>query len=153
VSITAGKKQHTLKNTVLSCPDKFIVFLGRTFSGHNHDYSMLKHEFPPELDWFEDLHVRVDLGYQGIQSDYRGDQIEIPTKKSRKSKKNPNPQLSDAQKAANKALSQVRIFIEHAIGGMKRYTILVHVFRNRKADFEDDAVGICAGLWNLALSY
>ena len=26
-------------------------------------------------------------------------------------------------------------------------------FRNRKADFEDDAVGICAGLWNFALSY
>jgi hypothetical protein len=50
-------------------------------------------------------------------------------------------------------LSQVRIFIEHAIGGMKRYNILVQVFRNRKADFEDDAIGICAGLWNFALSY
>jgi hypothetical protein len=50
-------------------------------------------------------------------------------------------------------LSQIRIFIEHAIGGMKRSNILVHVFRNRKADFEDDAVGICAGLWNFALSY
>ena len=137
----------------MSLPDKFIVFLGRTFSGHNHDYSMLKQECPPELDWFEDIHVRVDLGYQGIQAEYRGDRIEIPTKKPRKSQKNPNPQLSDVHKAANKALSQVRIFIEHAIGGMKRYNILVHVFRNRKADFEDDAVGICAGLWNLALSY
>jgi hypothetical protein len=50
-------------------------------------------------------------------------------------------------------LSRVRIFIEHAIGGMKRYNILVHAFRNRKANFEDDAVGICAGLWNFALSY
>jgi hypothetical protein len=30
VSITAEKKQHTLKNTVMSLPDKFIVFLGRT---------------------------------------------------------------------------------------------------------------------------
>lgn len=88
-----------------------------------------------------------------MQSDYRGDQIAMPTKKPRKSKKNPKPQLSDAQQAANKVLSQVRIFIEHAIGGMKRYNILVHVFRNRKADFEDDAVGICAGLWNFALSY
>jgi hypothetical protein len=100
-----------------------------------------------------DIHVRVDLGYQGIQSDYRGDYIDIPTKKPRKSKKTPDPQLNDDQKAANKALSQVRIFIEHAIGGMKRSNILVHVFRNRKADFEDDAVGICAGLWNLMLSY
>src|SRR5262252_7983608 len=152
-SITAGKKQHTLKNTVMSLPDTFIVFLGRTFSGHNHDYSMLKQELPPALDWFTDINVRVDLGYLGMQSDYRGDRIDIPTKKPRKSKKNPNLQLSDEQKATNKALSQIRIFIEHAIGGMKRYNILVHVFRNRKADFEDDAVGICAGLWNFALSY
>ena len=88
-----------------------------------------------------------------MQSDYRGDQIDIPTTKPRKSKKNPHPQLSDAQKAANTALSQIRIFIEHAIGGMKRYNILVHVFRNRKVDFEDDAIGVCAGLWNRALSY
>ena len=147
------KKQHTLKNTVMSFPDKFIVFLGRTFSGHNHDYSMLKQEFPPELDWFAGLNVRVDLGYLGMQSDYRGEQIDMPTKKPRKSQKNLNPQLSDEQKATNKALSQIRIFIEHAIGGMKRYNILVHAFRNRKADFEDDAVGVCAGLWNFVLSY
>jgi hypothetical protein len=147
------KKQHTLKNTVMSLPNKLIVFLGRTFSGHNHDYNMLKQEFPPELDWFADIHVGVDLGYQGMQSDYSGDQIDIPTKKPRKGKKHLNPQLSAEQKVANKVLSQVRIFIEHAIGGMKRYNILVHVFRNRKADFEDDAIGVCAGLWNLALSY
>jgi len=113
---------------------------------------MLKQAFPPELDWLIDLNVRVDLGYWGIQSDYRGDQIDLPTKKPRTSQKNPNPPLSDAQKGANKVLSQVRIFIEHAIGGMKRYTILVHGFRNRKADFEDDAIGVCAGLWNFVLS-
>ena len=114
---------------------------------------MLKQEFPPELGWFADIHVRVDLGYLGIQSDYRSDRIAIPTKKPRKSQKHPNPPLSEEQKTANTALSQLRIFIEHAIGGMKRYNILVQVFRNRKVDFEDDAVGICAGLWNFALSY
>src|SRR6266436_7032700 len=135
VSMTVEKKQHTLKNTIMSLPDKCIVFLGRTLSGHNHDYIMLKQEFPPELDWFTDINVRVDLGYLGIRSDYRGERIDIPTKKPRKSKKNPNSHLSDDQKAANTALSQVRIFIEHAIGGMKRYNILVPVFRNRKADF------------------
>jgi hypothetical protein len=137
----------------MSLPDKFIVFLGRTFSGHNHDYSMLKQELPPEVDWFTDINVLVDLGYQGIQSDYRGDQIEVPHKKPHKSKKNPNSQLSEEQRATNKALSQVRIFVENAIGGMKRYNILVHDFRNRKENFEDDAIGVCAGLWNLVLSY
>jgi hypothetical protein len=40
-----------------------------------------------------------------MQSDSHGDRIDIPTKKPRKSQKNPNPQLSDAQKVANKVLS------------------------------------------------
>jgi DDE superfamily endonuclease len=137
----------------MSLRDKFIVFLGRTFSGHNHDDSMLKQEFPPEIDGFRDIHVRVDLGYQGIQSDYQSEQIDIPHKKPRKSQKNQNPELSADQKAVNKALSQVRIVVEHAIGGMKRYNILVHGFRNRKENFEDDVIGVCAGLWNLVLSY
>ena len=56
----SGKKQQTLKHTVMSLPDKFLVFLGRTLSGHHHDYRMLKQEFPPEVDWFTELHVRVD---------------------------------------------------------------------------------------------
>ena len=137
----------------MSMPDKFIVFLGRTFSGHNHDYSMLKQELPLDFAWFRDLEVWVDLGYQGIQSDYEGDMIEIPHKKPRKSKKNPHPELTVEQRAENKAVSQIRIFIEHAIGGMKRFNILVQRFRNHKEDFEDDSVGICAGLWNLNLCY
>jgi hypothetical protein len=147
------KRQHMKKNTVMSSPDKWIVFVGRTFSGRNHDYKMLKEEFPPDVDWFSDLHVLVDLGYQGIQSDYVGDQIEIPHKKPRKSKVNPNPSLSADQKAENQALSRIRVFVENAIGGMKRYNILVHRFRNRVKHFEDDVIGICAGLWNLTLAY
>ena len=58
--ITVEKKQHTLKNTVMSLPNKLIVFLGRTLSGHNHDDLMLQQELPPELDWFTDINVRVD---------------------------------------------------------------------------------------------
>ena len=151
--MTAEQKQHMLKNTVMALPDKFIVFLGRTFSGHHHDSLLLNQEFPPELDGCTDLHVRVDLGYLGIQSDYSGAQIDIPTKKPRKSHKNPNPQLSEEQRAAHTAWSRMRIFIEHAIGGMKRYDIVVHTFRNRLEHFEDDVIGVCAGLWNLVLSY
>ena len=61
VSMTAEKKQHTLKNTVMARPDTFIIFLGRTFSGPHHDYLMLKQELPPELAWVTDINVRVDL--------------------------------------------------------------------------------------------
>lgn len=150
----SGKKRgHRIKNTVMSTLDKFIVFLGRTFTGHNHDYTMLKEELPPDLDWFTDIDVLVDLGYLGIQTDYVGAGIEIPVKKPRKSKKNPDPKLTDDQKATNKALSQLRIFVENAIAGIKRYNILVHRFRNLKANFEDDVIALCAGLWNFTLSY
>src|SRR5437870_2527047 len=137
----------------MSLPDQWIVFLGRTLRGHHHDDTMLQQAFPPEVEWFTDMKVRVDRGYLGMQSDYRGDQIALPTKKPRKSHKNPNPPLSEEQRAANTALSRVRIFIEPAIGGMKRYNILVHTFRNRIEHFEDDVIGVCAGLWNLVLSY
>jgi len=130
-----------------------MVFLGRTFTGHNHDYSLLKQELPPDMDWFPALNVLVDLGYLGIKSDYTGAQIDIPHKKPRKSKKNVAPTLRAEQKATNTSFSRVRIFVEHAIGGMKRYNILVHRFRNHRNNFEDDVIGICAGLWNFSLSY
>ncbi len=138
---------------MISTTDKVILFLGRTFTGHNHDYTMLKAELPPELDWFSGLSVLVDLGYLGIQTDYAGEQIERPHKKPRKSKQHPDTCLTDAQKTENKALSQVRIFIEHAIGGMKRYNILVDRFRNHRKNFQDDVIAICAGLWNFSLAY
>ena len=137
----------------MSTLDKFIIFLGRTFSGRTHDYTMLKAELPPEVAWFADLHVWLDLGYLGIQSDYEGDQIDIPVKKPRKSKKNPEPHLTAEQKATNKVLSQVRIVVENAICGLKRYNILVHRFRNHTVNFEDDVIALCAGLWNFSLSY
>lgn len=130
-----------------------IFFLGRTFSGHTHDYTMLKEEFPPGKAWFQFLQVLADLGYQGIVSDYSGENIRIPHKKPRKSKKNPITSLSDEQKAENRALSKIRILVENAIGGLKRYNILVQRFRNHRKNFDDDAVGIAAGLWNFNLRY
>jgi len=145
------KKRHTVKNTVISTADKVILSVGQTFTGHNHDYAMLKEEFPPDVPWFENINVLGDLGYQGIQSDYKGDRIEIPAKKPRKSKADPKPELSEEKKNENRDLSRVRILVENAIGGIKRYNILNHLFRNRKDNFVDDVIALCAGLWNMIL--
>ena len=125
--------------------------MGQTVTGHNHDYKMLKTEFSPEKEWFEGLDVWVDLGYQGIQKDYEAGHIHIPHKKPRKSKKNPNPKLTDEQKEENKAVGKVRIVVENAIGGIKRYNILVHRFRNYKYGFDDLVIVLAAGLWNFLL--
>jgi hypothetical protein len=127
------------------------LFVGITFSGNNHDYTMLRKEFPPEQPWFEDINILTDLGYQGIQKDYDGEQIEIPHKKPRKSKNNPKPELTAEQKRYNYTMSSVRILIENAISGIKRFNILVHAFRNRKTGMEDEAIALGAGLWNFLL--
>ena len=148
----SGKQgYHTIKNTVIASSDKVILFIGQTFSGHHHDYAMFKTEFPSEEKWFENLKLKLDLGYQGIKTDYPDADVDIPFKKPRKSKKNPNPQLSDEQKAYNCAVSRARIYVENAIGGMKRFNCLVHRFRNRLEGFVDDVIAICAGLWNALL--
>ncbi|WP_369692227.1 transposase family protein [Desulfonema ishimotonii] len=44
-----------------------------------------------------------------------------------------------------------RIFVENAIGGMKRFNILNFVFRNKKENFGDDVIALCAGLWNMMI--
>lgn len=113
---------------------------------------MLKAELPPDQPWFEGIEVAVDLGYLGITTDYQGEAITIPHKKPRKSKSNPTPQLTDTQKAENTAVLKIRIVVENAICGVKRYNILNHRYRNRVANFDDDVIGICAGLWNFLLA-
>src|SRR5215467_11970632 len=77
--------------------DQFLGCLGRTLSGHHHDDRMLQQAFPPELDWFIAINVRVDCGSRGRPSDSKGERMDIPTKKPRKSKKTPNPPWSDAR--------------------------------------------------------
>lgn len=133
--------------------DKVILFLGQTFTGHTHDYTMLKHEFPPDKPWFDELTLMVDLGYQGIRSDYGSETIQLPHKKPRRSKRHPVTALSDEQKRDNRALSQIRILVEHAICGLKRYNILVHRFRNHTPSLGDHVAAIAAALWNFNLSY
>ena len=123
-----------------------------TCDGKSHDYAMLKEQLPPSDRWFAQIGVIADLGYQGIQTDYDGEGIQIPHKKPRKSKARPNPQLTDEQKAFNHSLSKVRILVENAICGLKRYNILNHPFRNRKPKFDDDVISLSAGLWNFLLA-
>ena len=146
------KRQHSVKNTVIATTGKMILFLGYTIFGSKHDYSLFKTEFAPDQAWFETFKLWVDLGYLGIKSDYQAVEIHIPHKKPRKSKANPAPTLTEAQKEENRLMSKVRVVVEHAICGLKRFNVLVAKFRNRKSHLVDDVVLLAAGLHNLMLS-
>ena len=146
------KKKHSLKNTVITTMQRFIIFLGATVEGSKHDYGLLKSEFCPDKNWFKKLVVWLDLGYLGFQKDYEFWELNQPIKKPRKSKKNPDPKLSKEQKEYNRQISQKRIIVEHAIGGMKRYKIVGSKLRMKCKEFADTIIFLCAGLWNFKLS-
>jgi len=151
------KKRHTVKNTVISTFSSWILFLGYTVAGSIHDYTLFKQEFPVDgskkevIKWFEDFAIWLDLGYQGVHNLYKADEINIPHKKPRKSINNPSPSLTQEQKDKNRIISQMRVVVEHAIGGFKRFNILVQRFRNHLDGFVDIAVLLAAGLWNWKL--
>ena len=128
--------------------NRSIVYLGYPADGKIHDYELLKKDLPPSVHWFKGLVVHVDLGYQGIESDYstqwKSDTtILIPFKK-----KKGEAQLDCLKKAYNKKLSQWRVRVEHAIGGMKRYRILAERIRIKSRQQVNLIMEVCAGLWN-----
>jgi len=106
---------------------------------------MLKEEFPPEVEWFKEKCVRLDLGYLGFDKIYECLQVVLPEKRKK------GQSLSDETKAENKQKSQERIFVEHSIGGFKRYRILSDRLRTKKIEIYNDFLGVCAGLWNFYL--
>ena len=131
---------------LISTQTKVINYLSPCYYGKHHDFSLLKQEFPPELPWFKDFTIQVDLGYLGIAKEYQYKHIFIPYKKS---KKNP---LTQEQKLFNKKIASERVCVEHAISGLKRFRILSDRLRIHAIDFYDEILGVCAGLWNFYLA-
>ena len=129
---------------------KWIFYISKVYKGKAHDFPILQEEFEPGKGWFEQYKVRLDLGFQGFGKEYRCAQVCIPHKRKR-AKKGVDNSLTEEQKKENTELGKERIFVEHSIGGMKRYRILVN--RNRIKDFNlvNEVVGVCAGLWNFHL--
>ncbi len=86
-----------------------------------------------------------DTGFQGYKPE--GVSILQPKKKPR------NGELTPDEKVFNRAVSSVRVEVEHQIGGAKRCQILVQKFRNRVDNFVDDVMETACGLHNFRMSH
>jgi len=130
---------------ILSNAQRQVLYVSHCWVGKTHDYRMFKEEFPPEQAWFKNFQVRVDLGFLGFEKDYVCKELLLPHKKKKKQ------QLTAEQKQENKLLASERIYVEHAIGGMKRYRILSDRLRVHNVELYNVILGVCAGLWNFYL--
>ena len=133
------KKAHTRKNVIVADEKKRILIVSPTKSGRRHDKRIadkmaLVERIPKAVGLF------ADSGFQGIQH-LRPDAQVV----KRGSKRCP---LSEAERENNRIISSLRMVVEHAIGGMKRFRVLSGVLRQNSGRFDDDIVALCAGLWN-----
>lgn len=136
------KKRHTIKNIVVSTPDGRIIFLSFTCEGKKHDKKAADeadYELPEGSKLFQ------DAGFQSFVIE--GVTIIQPKKKPR------GEELSPEDKESNRIISKVRVRVEHAIGGVKRYRIVKDTIRNWKEGFRDQVMETCCGLHNFRLRF
>ena len=67
--------------------------------------------------------VRVDKGYEGIEEEYPKVRVEKPKKARR------GQPLTVLEKILNRAMSALRMPVEHAIGHPKKYRLLAGIYR------------------------
>jgi len=139
----SGKKKcHTVKNIVVINTQCKIRLLTRTCEGKKHDKKAADQAgycFP------EGSAVYQDTGFQGFT--LAGVTILQPKKKPR------GKDLTPEEKDDNRLISKIRIRIEHAIGGVKRYRIVKDKIRNWKQGFRDKVMETCCGLHNFRLNF
>jgi hypothetical protein len=139
----SGKKKcHTVKNLLVSNEACHVCFLSATYEGKAHDKSLadLEGYTLPRGSW-----LYQDMGFQGFL--LNGITIVQPKKKPRGS------ELTPPEKATNRCISSIRIRIEHAIGGVKRYRLVKDKIRLLKDGIRDTIMETCCGLHNFRLQY
>jgi len=86
-----------------------------------------------------------DKGFQGFI--LPGVIIFQPKKKPR------GGELTPPEKVMNRGISSIRVRIEHAIGGVKRYRIVKDTIRLLKDGVRDVVMETCCGLHNFRLQF
>jgi hypothetical protein len=119
-----------------------MCFLSATYAGKVNDTSLADLEGDPLP---RGSCLDQEMGCQG----YTCEGITIVQPK----KKPPGGELTPPEKAANRAISSIRIRSEHAIGGVQRYRMGKDKIRLLKDDMRDTIRETCCGLQNFRLQY
>ena len=127
---------------------KTIIYLSKVVGGRVHDYALLQGIFNKGSNCFEGNIIFADLGYQGITNDYKPEFVVMPVKRK---KSDVTSEYGWLKRTFNKLVSQMRMGIEHAIGGMKKFRLASQTIRIKSCQAVDTILGVCAGLWNYSL--
>lgn len=136
LNYSGKKRRHTRKHLAAVDQRKRVLVLSKAREGKLHDKKCHDEEdiagnIPDEMP------IELDLGFLGVDKQYNNSRI--PHKKPK------GGALTQAQKAANRSLSQSRVVCENAFAGMKRYGAVSAVYRNHIEAFDDRWMLTAAG--------
>jgi hypothetical protein len=138
------KKRHTKKNVIIANPiNRRVLFLSRTRDGTVHDKRITDEEGLTCKD--PHLKILTDSGLIGLKI---GSAKTVMPKKNTKFHK-----LSDSYKEQNRAISSVRVVIEHSIAGIKINRSVQDVYRNMTEGMDDLLMSVACGLHNLRVAH
>ena len=140
------KKRHTLTNLIASDKHRRILALSPTQPGTRHDYALLK-DWPCPSRLPPGVVIWTDNGFQGMKTDYPQLSVIQPQKKPK------GQPLDPLDRFLNRQRARIRIRVEHAIGGVKRYGAVALPYRNHRPNIEDQLMLVACGLWNLHLNH
>lgn len=130
------KKRHTLKTEIRVNPKGRIIHVSKSHPGSVHDFAVFKGEKRPK----KETRVFVDSGDQGIADLHPNADFPYKTRK--------NKPLNAEEKTYNKALSRVRVVVEHIFAAIKTFKIMSERYRNKRMRY-GVKFNIIAGIVNL----
>ena len=148
---SSKKKKHTVKTQITVNTDGLIVHKTAHARGSRHDYALFKWRHPRLPG---NVRLGVDLGYDGIQSDYPRFNALVPFKRRSPERGKRGVKAKGhtcEQKAFNRRLSVKRVVVEHTISRLKKFRIMAHKFRNRLKNY-NAMTDIACGLVNLRIA-
>lgn len=138
----SGKKKcHMIKNLAITDPRGYVLFVSDSYEGRIHDKPIgedLSIEIPEKK-------MLVDLGFLGIEKSYPNVMMTY--------KKPKNGELTREEKKINRIISQLRIRLEHAFGGIKCLKIIRNMIRLKSSDIRDQMMRIATALHNLRFTF
>lgn len=139
VRYSGKKKKHTVKTQVTTTRTLILHVFGG-LPGSLHDFTLLRASgvlgHVPN-----DVKVRVDRGYEGVEREHAGQVIEKPLRRGR------GQRLTALGRAYNRMVSALRMAVEHMLSRVKQFGVMAGVYRGEWEEHEDLFV-IVSGLVN-----
>lgn len=134
------KKQHTVKNLIITDKDGLVAFYSPTYGGPVHDKKIAD-----SLEISTKCTLMTDLGFYGWN--IPNVNIQMPHKKPK------GKELRKIEKIENKQFSSIRVKIENTLGNIKILRIVKETIRTYIQEVKHQVFGIAISLYNLRKTF